>query len=153
MKPRAKSCRRGDPSALQPPLAEGDVRSKTHPGDLVTIADEEAEVLLGQKFMELLPGSRVVGEEAVSRDSAVLDLLAGDEPTRLVDPIDGTSNFVNGIARFAMIVALVWNGETVMGWIYEPMIGATFLAERVGRGGAPAPGCGGPRRAPASEGT
>ena len=111
-------------------LAEGDVRAKTHAGDLVTIADEEAEQLLAEKLAPLVPRSRVVGEEAVSKDARVLELLAGDEPTWLLDPIDGTVNFVNGVARFAMMIALIRGGETVMGWIHEPLAGTTLLAEQ-----------------------
>jgi len=111
-------------------LAEGDIRAKTHAGDLVTIADEEAELLLAEHFTALLPGSRVVGEEGVAKDAAVLDLLTGDDPVWVIDPIDGTVNFVNGIDRFAMMIALVRKGETTMGWIHDPITGATLVAER-----------------------
>jgi fructose-1,6-bisphosphatase/inositol monophosphatase family enzyme len=111
-------------------LETGDIRSKTHAGDLVTIADEEAEQRLTERLHDLVPGSRVVGEEGVAKNAAVLELLASDDPVWLVDPIDGTSNFVNGIERFAMMMALVRRSETLMGWIYDPLNGTMLHGER-----------------------
>lgn len=111
-------------------LAEGDVRSKTHPGDLVTVADVESEHALTRMLPELLPGSLVIGEEAASADAAVLNHLAGEEPIWIIDPIDGTANFVNGVARFAVMVALVRRGETLMGWIHDPVENRTLWAEK-----------------------
>ena len=110
-------------------LTEDDVRSKSHPGDLVTIADEEAERALHGALKQFVPWSQVVGEEAVAADSSLLGLLAGDDPVWLIDPIDGTANFVNGIARFAIMVALIHRGETIMGWIHEPLGDATLTGE------------------------
>jgi fructose-1,6-bisphosphatase/inositol monophosphatase family enzyme len=111
-------------------LAEGDVRSKSHPGDLVTIADVESEHALTDMLPKLLPGSRVIGEEAASADADVLKHLAGDDPVWIIDPVDGTSNFVNGIARFAVMVALVRRGETLGGWIHDPVANSTLWAEK-----------------------
>jgi fructose-1,6-bisphosphatase/inositol monophosphatase family enzyme len=114
-------------------LAEGDVRSKSHPGDLVTIADVESEHALTDMLPRLLPDSLVIGEEAASADAAVLKHLARDEHVWIIDPIDGTANFVNGVARFAVMVALVRRGETLAGWIHDPVANRTLWAEK-GRG-------------------
>ncbi len=111
-------------------LAAHDIKSKTHPGDVVTIADEESERLLGPKLNGLLEGSRVIGEEGAFADPTLFDLLQGPDPVWIIDPIDGTANFVNGVAQFAVIVALVHGGETKMGWIYEPLEGRTLWAEK-----------------------
>ena len=111
-------------------LAESDVRTKTHPGDLVTIADIESEHALTRILSDLLPGSLVIGEEAASADASVLDRLAEDNPVWIIDPIDGTANFVDGIARFAVMVALVRQGETLMGWIHDPVPNRTLWAEK-----------------------
>jgi fructose-1,6-bisphosphatase/inositol monophosphatase family enzyme len=124
-------------------LAEGDVRAKAHAGDLVTIADEESEAELGSVFRRLIPDSVIVGEEGVHRDKAVLDFLGGPAPVWIIDPVDGTKNFVGGVGRFAMIVALARGKETVMAWIHDPLAGETLAAERgagtwrfkLGRGG------------------
>lgn len=111
-------------------LADGEVRSKTHPGDLVTIADEEAEEELSSILTNLLPGSRVVGEEAASKDPSVLDHLASDDPVWIIDPVDGTANFVNRRDRFGVVIALMQDGVTTMGWILNPVSGEALVAER-----------------------
>lgn len=110
-------------------LASAEVREKG-PGDLVTVADTEAEAALTSRLGALLPGSRVVGEEAVSADAGVLKSLEGSDPVWIIDPVDGTANFVKGSRRFAVIVALVVKGETVHGWIHDPLAGRTTVGER-----------------------
>lgn len=109
-------------------LADADVRTKSGPGDLVTAADEEAESLLHEGLSTLLPGSLVIGEEAAAKDPSVLDHLAQSEPVWVIDPVDGTANFVAGRAAFAVIVALVEAGQTRMGWIHEPLEDKTVWA-------------------------
>jgi fructose-1,6-bisphosphatase/inositol monophosphatase family enzyme len=91
------------------------------PGDWVTEADLESEAVLTEQLTLLLPGSTVVGEEAVHADATVLRRLASDNPVWLVDPVDGTANFAAGREPFALIVALVTSGTTTHGWIYLPM--------------------------------
>jgi fructose-1,6-bisphosphatase/inositol monophosphatase family enzyme len=108
-------------------LAAGDIREKG-PGDLVTIADTEAEQILTRRLTELLPGSCVVGEEAAAADASVLDRLAGSAPVWIIDPVDGTSNFAHGRKHFAVIVALVVEGRTVQGWIHDPLNDSTAIA-------------------------
>lgn len=109
-------------------LAAHQIKSKTYPGDVVTVADEESERMLGPRLNALLEGSRVIGEEGAFADPTLFDLLLGDDPVWIIDPIDGTANFVNGVAAFAVIVALVHRGETRMGWIYEPLEGRCLWA-------------------------
>lgn len=108
-------------------LGAQDIREK-NPGDLVTIADTEAERELARCLVELLPGSRVVGEEGVSADPALLTLLAESAPVWVIDPIDGTGNFVKGKSEFAIIVALVQNQTTLQGWIHDPLLFRTSFA-------------------------
>lgn len=110
-------------------LAKADVRTKTHPGDLVTVADIESEQALSKSLPALLPGSLVIGEEAASADAAVLDHLKRDQAVWIIDPVDGTANFVEGIPRFAVMVALVSKGQTIMGFIHDPIAGRTLWAE------------------------
>ena len=111
-------------------LAKDDIRSKTHPADLVTVADEESERALEKSLRALLPGALVIGEEAVAADPAVLDRLDTDQPVWIIDPIDGTSNFVHGVPRFAVMIALARKGETVMGWIHDPLANRSLWAEQ-----------------------
>lgn len=110
-------------------LLDGDVEEKS-PGEVVTVADREAEVLLTEGLRRLLPGVPVVGEEAAAADPGLLDLLPDAPRVWLVDPIDGTSGFVDGSDDFAVMVALVEHGETVACWVYQPVWGVTYRAER-----------------------
>ncbi|MBB4284720.1 inositol monophosphatase family protein [Roseospira goensis] len=111
-------------------LSRADIRSKSSSQDLVTLADIEAERVLTRRLPDLLPGSSVVGEEAAYADPGVLDRLTAPGPVWIVDPVDGTGNFSKGIARFGMIVALAYRGETVAGWILDPIDGRIAVAER-----------------------
>ncbi len=108
-------------------LAACDIREKG-PGDLVSIADEASERHLTELLLALLPGSVVVGEESVAADAKVLDRLATQDAVWIVDPIDGTLNFCAGIPIFAVMVALVRRGETVGGWIFDPVNGEMLSA-------------------------
>lgn len=112
-------------------LAEGEIKEKA-PGDLVTVADAAAECQLAARLPAVLPGSRVVGEEAVFSDHGVLDLLRGEEPVWVVDPIDGTENYANGNARFTVLVALAVGGELMASWVYAPFFDRMAYAVRGG---------------------
>jgi fructose-1,6-bisphosphatase/inositol monophosphatase family enzyme len=114
-------------------LGDGEIVEKG-PGDLVTIADQASEQALTARLAELLPGSRVVGEEAVFADSSVLDVLDGADPVWIIDPIDGTENYANANARFSVLVALARAGELHAAWIYEPYFDR--MAHAVKGGGA-----------------
>ena len=114
-------------------LKDSDIREKPGPQDLVTAADLACEAYLSRRLAEMLPGSRVVGEEAAADDPAILDHLSRDGWVWVVDPVDGTYNFAQGDERFAVIVGLVRDGETVAGWIYRPVQDDMVLAGR-GRG-------------------
>jgi len=100
-------------------LAAHEIAEKA-PGDIVTVADKESEARLSEGLANLLPAARIVGEEASSADP---ELLEGIDSGRvwLIDPIDGTTNFSEGITPFALMIALVVEGETEAGWIYDPV--------------------------------
>jgi fructose-1,6-bisphosphatase/inositol monophosphatase family enzyme len=98
------------------------------PGDLVTIADTEAESMLAEHLQKLVPGSVAVGEEAVAADSLVLERLSGADAVWLIDPVDGTFNFANGNPAFAIIVAFVERDTVRAGWIHEPVEDETVWA-------------------------
>jgi fructose-1,6-bisphosphatase/inositol monophosphatase family enzyme len=110
-------------------LTEGDIEEKTGPKDLVTAADLEAEAVLSRRLGDLLPGSTVVGEEAVAKRPAVIERLNGDAPVWIIDPVDGTWNFTQGKTDFTVIVALVRGGAVRIGWIHDPIGNATVSAE------------------------
>ncbi len=67
-----------------------------------------------------MPGAVILGEETAAHDPGRLDLLTtSDDPVWVIDPLDGTSNFVDGRPEFGMIVALVQRNKTLAGWIYD----------------------------------
>jgi len=113
-------------------LGQGDVREKK-PGDPVTIADTEAEQDLTRRLTSVLPGANVLGEESVAEDPSRLAWLSAETPLWIIDPIDGTSNFVRGNAGFAVIVALARQGAVEGGWIYNPL-GDVMISALKGQG-------------------
>ncbi len=109
-------------------LAPGEVAEKT-PGEIVTIADREAEERLYEGLSALDIDARILGEEAVSRDPGLLDDI-GEGRVWLIDPLDGTANFAAGRFPFGMMIALVEDGEPVEGWIFDPTSGRLCHARR-----------------------
>ena len=99
-------------------LEDHEVRSKSGPDDLVTEVDEAAERALERALRDIYPAAQFIGEETVAREPARADALKGDGAFWVVDPLDGTRNFVRGVAEFGSIVALVEGGETRMGFIH-----------------------------------
>lgn len=101
-------------------LRLGEIDTKTGPDDFVTISDRRAEAALRREVAQILPGAAFVGEEVVSEDPAVLDGLMA-EMTVVVDPVDGTANFVRGLALFGVILAVLQRGRPVFGLLYDPV--------------------------------
>jgi fructose-1,6-bisphosphatase/inositol monophosphatase family enzyme len=112
-------------------LREGDVRLKS-PGELVTVADEDAERRLKTQLSALIPEALFVGEEEFSGSPGLPDALRSEQ-IWLVDPLDGTANFVSGSPLWAVMVALVRGGETRAAWIWQPVAKVMYQAE-VGAG-------------------
>ncbi|MEU2423568.1 inositol monophosphatase family protein [Streptomyces sp. NPDC007851] len=101
-------------------LADHEVDQKAGPHDLVTDADRLAERYLTGALGALLPGSVVVGEEAVHADPESYEALQGDAPVWIVDPVDGTRQFVRGEDGFCTLVALAHRGVLLASWTYAP---------------------------------
>lgn len=101
-------------------LAADEVMEKAA-DDLVTIADRRSEERLTEGLAAILPGSGVIGEEACAADPAVIDGI-GTGLQWIVDPIDGTGNFAAGRSPFGIMVALAADGETVAGWMFDPVL-------------------------------
>ncbi|MCZ4433208.1 hypothetical protein O3S81_26230 [Agrobacterium sp. SOY23] len=107
-----------------------DVRAKADATDLVTTADEAAERFLKQAVESIMPGVLFVGEESASGDTGLLDRLDHAETAIVVDPLDGTANFVAGVPLFAVVAAVVRQGKAVAGVIYDPMNDDWVMAEQ-----------------------
>ncbi|WP_329222345.1 inositol monophosphatase [Streptomyces sp. NBC_01485] len=115
-------------------LAAHEVDQKSGPHDLVTDADRNAELFLTKALGALLPGSVVVGEEAVHADPATYEAIQGDAPVWIIDPVDGTRQFVHGDDGFCTLVALARRGVLLASWTYAPA--RDQLATAVRGGGA-----------------
>lgn len=111
-------------------LAQGQVRAKSGPLDLVTDADEGAERIIEAGLKRMFPGCAVVGEEAAAADPSVMDRLADADLAFVVDPVDGTANFAAGLPLFATMAAAVVKGEVVGAWIHDPLGDDTAIALR-----------------------
>lgn len=112
-------------------LAAGDISEKS-PGDYVTIADQECErVLAGE--LRSIRDVPVVGEEATAADPSLPDQVDEADAVWIVDPVDGTANFVDGSTDFVVMVAYAVHGVTTAAWIWHPHTDAMVAAE-VGSG-------------------
>ena len=110
-------------------LTDAQVDQK-RPGDYVTVADRESEAELGRLLTGAYPDAVIVGEEAVFDDPDVVRLLHTHPHVFVVDPVDGTRNFVHGSPDHAVIVAEIRDGEPVRGWIHQPAHGVSYVVER-----------------------
>lgn len=111
-------------------LQAGEVRTKSSATDLVTDADEAAERVIAESLRAAYPQAAIVGEEAATRDPSLLDAL-GDAPLAfIVDPVDGTRNFVAGLPVFAVMAAVTMKGEVVAGVIHDPISRNSAIALR-----------------------
>jgi fructose-1,6-bisphosphatase/inositol monophosphatase family enzyme len=111
-------------------LAEGEVRAKSGPLDLVTEADEAAERVVAAGLAARFPSALIVGEEAAAADPALLARMGDASLAFVVDPVDGTANFAAGVPLFGVMAAAIVNGETVAGWIHDPLGDDTLLGLR-----------------------
>ncbi len=109
-------------------LAAHEMREKG-PGDIVTIADEQAELALTPLLLDQVPGSIVIGEEAAAKDPDILAKLTHGQLAWVVDPVDGTANFAEGKTEFCSMVALLRGDELLASWIHLPTTGETAMAE------------------------
>ncbi len=102
-------------------------REKTNAHDLVTDFDEDTERILADYLLNAYPESTFWGEEDTQSHSAGIAELEW-----IVDPIDGTSNFVHGIALFSVSIAATINQELVAAVVYDPIAEIVFSADEFG---------------------
>ncbi len=95
-------------------------------GSPVTLADQKAEEIIEKALKDMFPDVKVVGEEAVAE--GYRPSLAGEEYFWLVDPLDGTKEFISGSGDYTVNIALIKNGLPIMGVVYAPAKGEMFAA-------------------------
>ena len=109
---------------LDADLTEGDVSSKEGRANLVTRYDVKVQEFLFRRLAEVLPEAVFIGEEQE------ISQQLGDGYSFIIDPIDGTTNFVCGCGFSCISVALLWQRRTILGVIYNPYSGEMFWAEQ-----------------------
>ncbi len=102
------------------------VRAKSTPTDPVTVVDTETERLLRDRLAQLRPGDPILGEECGG--PADLTATPTDTVTWVLDPIDGTVNFVYAIPAYAVSVAAQVNGASVAGAVADVVAGRVYSA-------------------------
>lgn len=93
-------------------------------GSPVTIADHETEAFIEQALAQVVPEIPIVGEEAAAMGK--LPDLAASPYFWLVDPIDGTKEFIAGSPDFTVNIALIKNGVPIVGVVYAPALGELY---------------------------
>lgn len=120
---RARSAARQAASMLVNPPADLAVESKSTPTDVVTIMDKRSEELLVSLLLDGRESDGVLGEEGSDRP--------GTSGFRwVIDPIDGTVNYLYGLPGWSVCVGLEYEGEPVVGVVAVPTYGVTYFAAR-----------------------
>ena len=93
------------------------------PGDFVTASDKKAEKILIEELQKARPNYSILSEE--------IGKITNDEEFKwIIDPIDGTTNFLHGIPHFAISLGLEHKKEIICGIVYDPIKDEMFLAEK-----------------------
>lgn len=110
------------------------VSVKTSETDLVTEIDQRAEKIVREHLVGAFPDHAILGEEGVGPGTEAADraLMEAREAERLwiVDPIDGTTNFVHSFPFFCVSIAMAERGELKLGVIFDPIMDEWFIAEK-----------------------
>ncbi|NOU93497.1 inositol monophosphatase [Paenibacillus sp. LMG 31456] len=102
--------------------------------DLVTEVDKGAEKMIRNLIQTHFPNHSILGEEGVepgpAASSKALEAVKDAEYLWIVDPLDGTTNFVHGFPFFSVSIALAYKGEVIVGVVYNPISNELFVAEK-----------------------
>lgn len=112
-----------------PLFRQGVKGQQKSPGEWVSDVDRRAERLLTEGLADLTPDLPVVGEEAAFADPSLLLRLRAEQPVWLVDPLDGTSQFLAGSPDHAVMLALVHGAAVVAAVVHQPQHRRTYTAE------------------------
>lgn len=107
---------------------------KSSENDLVTEVDKKAEKMIRRHILHTFPEHDILGEEEVEPGAEAsvraLEESRDAEHLWIIDPIDGTTNFIHGFPFFCVSIALAERGELKLGVIYDPMMDEWFVAEK-----------------------
>jgi myo-inositol-1(or 4)-monophosphatase len=102
--------------------------SKKGPYDLVTQADIESQRVISRAIWEVFPDHRIMGEEDISFPASENAASPQSEYRWIIDPLDGTTNFVHGMPHYAVSLALERNGRLLVGAVFDPVLNECFTA-------------------------
>lgn len=94
--------------------------------DMVTYVDKTSEARIVEKLREILPGSGFIAEEGTAKDN-------GEKYRWVIDPLDGTTNYIHGISPFCVSIALMEDQEIILGVVYEISLNEMFYAWKGGK--------------------
>ncbi|MCA8953158.1 MAG: inositol monophosphatase [Planctomycetes bacterium] len=102
------------------------VEAKAVPRELVTAADRAAEELIVKGLIAEFPDHGILAEEGVVTGKGEIHEVS--DWTWIIDPLDGTTNYVHGLPFYAVAIALAYHGRPVVGVVHAPALGETFVA-------------------------
>jgi myo-inositol-1(or 4)-monophosphatase len=120
---------------IQSKLGEfNSLQTKYSSHDLVTEIDKGAEMMIRNLIQTHFPQHSILGEEGVEpgpeASAQALQDVSDAEYLWVVDPLDGTTNFVHGFPFFSVSIALAYKGEVIVGVVYNPIHNELFVAEK-----------------------
>lgn len=101
------------------------------PADLVTDADLASQHAIEQLLQSRFPHYAFLGEESTEKDRAAA--MTSGKPIWVVDPLDGTANYVHRLPSFSVSIALVEGNEPIVGVVYDPLIDVLYAATSAGQ--------------------
>lgn len=102
------------------------IRTKSNVYDVVTRADKESEDFIVRAILDRYPDHKILGEEGGYRGNENSDYMW------VIDPLDGTTNYSQGLPLYCISVALQYKGETIVGIVLAPYVGELFTAVKGG---------------------
>ncbi|MBO2945283.1 inositol monophosphatase [Paenibacillus sp. F411] len=110
------------------------LNTKTSAQDLVTEVDKGAEQMIRRLILTHFPDHAILGEEGVEpgpeASAKALETALEEDYVWIIDPVDGTTNYVHGFPFYSVSIALAYQGEIILGVIYDPSRDELFIAEK-----------------------
>ena len=102
-------------------LSPNDINTKTSSDDFVSIADKKSEIFITTKLYNFLGITKIIGEESAFIDKKNYLNLLNEPLLWVIDPIDGTKNYINGNKNFCSMISLVKHSFPIASFIYKPL--------------------------------
>jgi len=111
-----------------------EIKVKDSDIDFVTEVDQTAERMIRSNIIDEFPQHNILGEEGASNNTnqleEMLNAIEKEEPVWIIDPIDGTLNFIHSLPGYTVSIALVYNKQIALGVVYDPTSNDLFYASK-----------------------